>query len=88
MAGVRPIDRVLRDIPAFAMDPDRVGQVLTNFLTNALEFTPRGGTVAGLSRLEGRSLRCEVADTARGIASDEANRPEGGATFWCTLPMG
>ncbi len=51
-------------------DPDRMRQVVWNLLTNAVKFTPQGGTVrVGLFRRDDR-LVIEVADTGQGIEPD------------------
>lgn len=55
-------------------DPDRLGQVLTNLLDNALRHTPPGGTVTLACRpasSEGRSwVRYRVTDSGDGIAAE------------------
>jgi len=49
------------------IDPDRIVQVLSNLLTNAIDFTPEGGTVAlSVGRSAGDVL-VDVADTGPGI---------------------
>lgn len=52
-------------------DPDRLGQVGSNLLANALRYTPRGGEVAVRVRAEGRSAVLEIADTGMGIPQDD-----------------
>jgi PAS domain S-box-containing protein len=48
-------------------DPDRVQQVLWNLLTNALKFTPKGGSVrVALARVDSH-VEVTVADTGKGI---------------------
>jgi PAS domain S-box-containing protein len=53
-------------------DPDRLQQVVWNLLTNAIKFTPKGGTVTvALRRLgEPAEFEIEVRDTGIGIAPD------------------
>lgn len=50
------------------VDSDRINQVLTNLLHNALRHTPRGGTVVVSSRLRGGFAEIAVVDTGEGIA--------------------
>lgn len=52
-------------------DPGRLGQVVTNLLTNALKFTPRGGRVTLAVAPQGEIARLSVADTGPGIPPDE-----------------
>ena len=52
-------------------DPQRMGQVLSNLIGNALKFTPRGGTVRVTLRPHARGARIQVIDTGMGIDSNE-----------------
>jgi signal transduction histidine kinase len=56
------------------MDPQRIEQVLANFLGNAIKFTPEGGTVWVRTRTQGEGIWCEVQDTGPGIAPDDVPR--------------
>jgi signal transduction histidine kinase len=52
-----------------AGDPDRLGQLVDNLVTNALKFTPPGGSVSvRLRRTEGEAV-LEVIDTGMGISA-------------------
>ena len=52
-------------------DRDRVLQVLSNLISNALEFTPKDGAIDVSAERRGSHVRFEVRDTGRGIAPDE-----------------
>ena len=57
------------DAPAVRVDADRIAQVLGNLVDNALQHTPRGGTVTvSADVVEGGPVRIAVADTGEGIA--------------------
>jgi len=55
-------------------DPDRVVQVLVNFLGNALKFTPAGGQVRVEAAMEGGQVRVEVQDTGAGFDAQGRER--------------
>ena len=50
------------------MDGQRIGQVLTNLLSNALKFSPTGGTIRISVTRQGETIRCEFQDQGPGIA--------------------
>ena len=52
------------------IDADRISQVATNLLTNALKFTPRHGAVTVTTRRVGEMVELAVSDTGAGIAAD------------------
>ncbi|MEX2100059.1 MAG: HAMP domain-containing sensor histidine kinase [Acidimicrobiia bacterium] len=56
------------------VDRDRITQVLTNLLGNALTYTPNGGRVTVTTRAAGRGASVEVGDTGVGIAPDDLGR--------------
>ncbi len=52
-------------------DRNRIGQVLTNLLTNALRHTPTGGTVAVATHLAGDEIAITVTDNGEGITREQ-----------------
>ncbi|MDX6441632.1 MAG: hypothetical protein QOE43_1361, partial [Gaiellaceae bacterium] len=58
-------------LPPASGDRLRIGQVVDNLISNALKFTPAGGTVDVRAYPHGSVARIEVADTGMGISEDE-----------------
>jgi PAS domain S-box-containing protein len=62
-------------IRAVFLDPVRLKQVLYNYLSNALKFTPEGGKITIRARPEGDTkFRIEVVDTGMGISAADLER--------------
>src|SRR5262249_6977558 len=62
------------ELPLILGDPDKVRQVLTNFVDNAVKYSPAGGTVElSLARRE-RAVRFSVADEGLGIPQSDQRR--------------
>jgi two-component system phosphate regulon sensor histidine kinase PhoR len=60
---------------AVRVDADRVGQVLSNLVHNAVKFTPEGGTVRmSAADLSDGWVEIMVADTGTGIAAADLDR--------------
>lgn len=57
-----------------AADRRRLLQVLVNLLSNAINFSPEGGTVEIVLRREGGSVFIEVMDEGPGVPSEERDR--------------
>ena len=76
--GLTMVVDIDRNIPRLIVgDEIRLSQVLTNLLTNAVKFTPRGGRVGltvGLTPDQENLLRVEVSDTGIGIAPENQAR--------------
>jgi signal transduction histidine kinase len=82
------VERSLPDSAPFVTQPQRLRSVVTNLLSNAIEYNRPGGLVRLEARLAGGTLEVTVRDTGRGIAAehlphlfepfyrvDEARRP-------------
>ena len=55
-------------------DPLRLGQVLSNLLTNAIKYTPPRGTITLKARLEGGNAVLSVKDTGIGMEPGQIER--------------
>src|SRR5260221_387282 len=59
---------------SIAADYDRLNQILSNLISNALRHTPQGGTIfieTGLGSSPERSVRITLKDSGSGIASED-----------------
>jgi histidine kinase len=61
-------------IPPVMMDDKRIGQVISNLLTNALRYTPAGGTIEMGVRANGNMVTVWVRDTGPGIPPEALPR--------------
>ena len=59
------------DLPQLWADPMRLTQVLDNLVSNALKFTPAGGTVSVTIARQAETAHIEISDTGVGIPEQE-----------------
>jgi signal transduction histidine kinase len=55
-------------------DPGRLGQVVTNLLTNASKFSPKGAEVKLRAEVDDRAFRVRVRDPGIGICEEDSRR--------------
>jgi signal transduction histidine kinase len=66
------VPTVGRDVPILHTDPAKLQQVLYNFLSNAIKFSPTGGRIdVRAERFEEENVRISVADQGAGIELDK-----------------
>jgi histidine kinase len=67
---VRLEQNIALDLPHALADPDRLEQVLINLLSNALRYTPAGGSVLIAAEPHDFFIQLSIRDTGVGIAKD------------------
>ena len=55
-------------------DKDKVTQVIVNILSNAIKYTPSGGTIAIKLLGTDNEMRFEISDTGPGIAREDIDK--------------
>jgi PAS domain S-box-containing protein len=74
-AGLKLKVNLAEDLPALNADERRITQVLLNLATNAVKFTPAGGTITiGADVESSGNLVMSVADTGIGISEKDLER--------------
>jgi PAS domain S-box-containing protein len=68
------VERIVAPLPPVLLDPGRFKQVLYNYLSNALKFTPEAGRVTVRVTAEAAAVRLEVEDTGVGIKREDLGR--------------
>ncbi len=58
-------------LPILNIDPDRFQQTIGILISNALRYTPAGGSITVAARSHGACVTVEVADTGSGIAPED-----------------
>ena len=71
--GIRFEDRLV-ETPALLGEGDRLAQVFTNLLDNAIQHSPSGGVVTVRGKVEPGWALVDVEDTGPGIPPDELSR--------------
>jgi len=62
-------------IPAFVTDAGKIQQILENYTSNAVKFTPEGGTITlSAVMLDDKTIRFSVTDTGCGIAEQDRDK--------------
>ena len=69
--GIRLERDIVADPTSVMCDGQRIEQVLTNLLGNAVKFTPPGGTVRVTARVVGHEMEIGVSDTGKGISREK-----------------
>ena len=58
------------NLPEVDVDPERIAQVLSNLVSNALRYTPAGGAITLAATAQADTVQLRVQDTGAGIAPE------------------
>ncbi len=71
---VEPRNNLSYNLPTIWADPDMLSRVFDNLCSNALRYTPAGGSVTIEALQQGSILRIAVTDSGKGIATEALAR--------------
>jgi signal transduction histidine kinase len=83
LATARGLDLALEptdELPMVKADAQRIHQVFSNLIGNAIKFTPRGGRISVSGRHRGNDVHMGVTDTGPGIPAEQI--PHVFGQFW------
>jgi PAS domain S-box-containing protein len=96
--GIALRAEIPHDLPAVLADPERITQVMSNLVGNAMKFSPAGATVIVRAAVDGSSLQVSVTDSGPGIPPEhrqrvferywQLNRSNGGSGLGLTIARG
>ncbi|TML78029.1 MAG: GAF domain-containing protein [Actinobacteria bacterium] len=72
--GIEVAVRKSRGLPPVAADPDKLRQILTNLIDNAIKYSPDGGRVGVEIGRSGGRVRFRVSDEGLGVPPAEQDR--------------
>ncbi|MNN42647.1 Sensor histidine kinase YycG [compost metagenome] len=73
--GIKPTLFIASDVDTAWIDRDQIDQVLDNLISNAMKYTPEGGTITLEAHLtDDRQLAISVQDTGIGIPKKDLDR--------------
>ncbi|MGZ3954916.1 MAG: PAS domain S-box protein, partial [Flavisolibacter sp.] len=61
-------------LPDVYIDPDKIVQVFTNLIENAIKFTPENGEITVEIKDKKKHIECSIADTGRGISPENLKK--------------
>ncbi len=62
------------DFPPVMGDPEKINEVLTNLIENAMKFSPEGGTITVEGAVAGDEVQISIGDQGIGISEAEQSR--------------
>ena len=70
-SGISLVVDAPSDLPSISADPERMTQVLNNLVTNAMRYTPSGGTIRLRAQAAATAVHIDIADNGSGIAPED-----------------
>jgi signal transduction histidine kinase len=62
------------NLPEVNIDPDRIGQAIGNLVSNAIKYTPKGGSIDVSAGADKSEIWIRVSDSGPGIVPEEQQR--------------
>ena len=65
---------IMEDLPLFSGDRGGIQAIFVNLISNAIKYTPAGGSVHVTLTMAGKDIRFKVVDDGMGIAPEDLDR--------------
>ena len=65
---------IVGELPTVTADPDKVDQILTNLVSNAIKYSPEGGTIKLRAWLDGDHVSVSITDCGIGIPKEHLGK--------------
>ena len=72
--GINLTSEIAEELPSFNGDRGGVEAIFVNLISNAIKYTPKGGTVNVSLNKEGKGMRLMVVDTGIGILDEDIDQ--------------
>jgi two-component system sensor histidine kinase BaeS len=69
--GISIVTDLASDLPLISVDSQRIGQVVSNLVDNALRHCPEGGQITVRTKLAGEAVQVDVVDQGPGLSPEE-----------------
>ena len=73
-SNVKVNSQVPRDLPKLLVNPQQIGQILNNLVSNAYEAMPQGGSLEISGEVKQKGLVISVSDTGEGIPKKDLTK--------------
>jgi signal transduction histidine kinase len=73
MKSIELVKELADDLPGVQVDPQKIGEILDNLISNAIKFTQKGGRVKVSSSFDGENVQIDISDNGLGLSESDIN---------------
>jgi signal transduction histidine kinase len=73
MKSIELVKELAEELPGVQVDPQKIGEILDNLISNAIKFTQKGGMVKVSSSFDGENVQVDISDNGLGLSESDIN---------------